>query len=281
VAVDEDAPPTVIDLRDSFADVEDPLGSLTYVIQSNTNESLFSGVEVSMNSWLKLAYRPDASGSADITILAKDTHSATVTATLNVTVNPVADSGPAAVASAAYATREEGTPATLLVTRTGETDKTLTAGYRVLPIGTAESEDVTPLMGVITFLPGQTEATVTLTALPDALFEPAETAVVEVYDINGEAQFGPQTTTSVTIAADNRPPTAQNQDGLTQPGSGFGFASLGVDPDGDPLTLSFVSPPTSWEAIVTAGPIPGAPGRWWNTVRCPASTRQATALPTG
>ena len=92
VAVDEDAPNTVIDLFAAFADTEDADASLTYTIISNSNPGLFSATTVNGTAGtLTLDYAPNAHGTADLTVRATDSGGLWVESTFTVTVNPVND----------------------------------------------------------------------------------------------------------------------------------------------------------------------------------------------
>ncbi len=88
VTVDEDAPDTSIDLRQSFSDNEDV--SLMYTVTTNSNPGLFASVTVSSNL-LILDYADDVNGSADIIVTATNSDELSMEASFTVTVNPVND----------------------------------------------------------------------------------------------------------------------------------------------------------------------------------------------
>ncbi|MCP4378307.1 MAG: LEPR-XLL domain-containing protein, partial [bacterium] len=90
VAVDEDAPNTVIDLGAAFDDIENTDAELTYTIEGNTNASLFSTTGISGTD-LTLAYAANANGSAVVTVRATDPEGLFVETTFNVVVAAVND----------------------------------------------------------------------------------------------------------------------------------------------------------------------------------------------
>lgn len=83
VNVNENAASTPIDLSSAFADSYD---GLTYSVTNDTNSSLFSSTTVS-GSQLTLAYAPNTSGSANLTVQAVDSLGQSVSTTFSVTVN--------------------------------------------------------------------------------------------------------------------------------------------------------------------------------------------------
>ncbi|MEZ4516723.1 MAG: cadherin domain-containing protein [Chloroflexota bacterium] len=88
VVVNEGSPPTVIHLRDYFSDDEDADAALDFVVQGNSNPSLFSSVEINdSNDYLTLTYVNNASGIANITIRATDTGGKYVDDTFKVDIN--------------------------------------------------------------------------------------------------------------------------------------------------------------------------------------------------
>ncbi|MEZ6056154.1 MAG: DUF2341 domain-containing protein [Planctomycetaceae bacterium] len=92
VTVDEDAVNTVINLWDSFADVETADNQLTFTIVGNTNTSLFTSVTRNNTTGeLTLDYAPNQFGTSDITVRATDAGGLFVESTFRVTVNSVND----------------------------------------------------------------------------------------------------------------------------------------------------------------------------------------------
>lgn len=90
VNVSEDANDSVITLTSFFTDVEDGANGLTYSITANTNPALFSSTILN-NGVLTLDYRPDAFGSAGITIRATDAGGLFVESTFDVNIGAVND----------------------------------------------------------------------------------------------------------------------------------------------------------------------------------------------
>ncbi len=90
VTVQEDAANTTINLATGFTDAEQPSSELTYAIVLNTNQGLFSSVEINGAS-LVLDYAPDANGQANITIKATDVGGLSAQTILKVKVNAVND----------------------------------------------------------------------------------------------------------------------------------------------------------------------------------------------
>ena len=86
--VNEDDPPTNIDLIPVFQDTED-LDNLVYTVPINTNPSLVSTSFQAGN--LRLTYAANGAGTATITVRATDTFGAFVEDTFTVTVNPFND----------------------------------------------------------------------------------------------------------------------------------------------------------------------------------------------
>ncbi len=96
VTVNEDAPPTVINLASYYEDVEDG-NNLTYSVAGNTNPGLFSDIVIdNIAHTLTLSYAANQNGAADLTIQAIDNGDGSSPAlildqTFTVTVNPVND----------------------------------------------------------------------------------------------------------------------------------------------------------------------------------------------
>ncbi len=88
----EDDAPRQIDLFAAFDDDFDADADLMYTVVGNTNKALFSGVSIDpATGQLTLAYAPDASGTADVTVRVTDTFGLFTEVTFPVDVAPVAD----------------------------------------------------------------------------------------------------------------------------------------------------------------------------------------------
>ncbi len=88
ITVNEDSPPTVIDLSSAFTDIEDG-NNLTYSITGNDNPSLFNTVITdSTAQTITLNYADNSAGISNISVRATDSGSNFVETTFIVTVNP-------------------------------------------------------------------------------------------------------------------------------------------------------------------------------------------------
>jgi len=90
VEVIEDAEKTVINLMDSFDDVEDGPGGLTYTVEENTNEALFTSTFIAAGV-LTLDYAEGQYGNSAITVRATDTHNRFAESSFNVQVQAIND----------------------------------------------------------------------------------------------------------------------------------------------------------------------------------------------
>ncbi|MCL6502049.1 MAG: tandem-95 repeat protein [Pirellulales bacterium] len=89
VTVNEDAPPTFINLASHFSDPDLPGDVLTFSVRNNTNPLVVSTAII--GSQLRLTYLPDRHGVLQITVRATDQANAFAETTFTVTVNPVND----------------------------------------------------------------------------------------------------------------------------------------------------------------------------------------------
>jgi len=89
VVVNEDAPPTFINLASHFSDPDLPGDVLTFSVRNNTNPLVVSTAII--GSQLRLTYLPDRNGVLQITVRATDQANAFAETTFTVTVNPVND----------------------------------------------------------------------------------------------------------------------------------------------------------------------------------------------
>lgn len=85
----EDAEPATLDLSEIFQD-PDAGDVLTYSISNNSNAGLFSDVAIN-NNILRLAFKKDAFGSAELTIKATDNYAASAEAKVQVDIDPIND----------------------------------------------------------------------------------------------------------------------------------------------------------------------------------------------
>lgn len=87
----EDDPNRDIDLFPSFADSEDADSALTYSVTNNTNAGLFDSTSIISGQFLRLDYKQDQFGTADLTVRATDTAGLFVETVFTVTLAPVND----------------------------------------------------------------------------------------------------------------------------------------------------------------------------------------------
>jgi len=107
VSVDEDAPPTPIDLFAAFDDEQDADDGLLYQVTSNTNPALLASTDIDPAAGtLTLAYATDAFGTAEITVRASDPGELFVETTFTVDVAPVNDA-PTSLGIAAVSVAED------------------------------------------------------------------------------------------------------------------------------------------------------------------------------
>ncbi len=117
VSVIEDAPNSSISLFPSFADVEDTDANLVYVVQSNTNSSLFTTTTINATTGvLTLNYAPDKNGVATIVIKATDTGGKLITTSFTVTISAINDEPTLNNISNPAAINEESTQKTINLT---------------------------------------------------------------------------------------------------------------------------------------------------------------------
>ncbi|QDT51611.1 Calx-beta domain protein [Symmachiella dynata] len=90
--VNEDAPPTVLDLFTYFSDVEDPDEDLVFEVTGNTDATLFENVSIDeVTGELTLEYAANAAGLTVITVRATDTGGLFVEQTFRIIVEDVND----------------------------------------------------------------------------------------------------------------------------------------------------------------------------------------------
>ncbi|MFM7427142.1 MAG: beta strand repeat-containing protein [Elainella sp.] len=89
VTVNEDAPATVINLFDVFADAQTPDSSLIYSVRANSNTGLV-GTSITGGN-LTLTYTANAFGTANLTVRATDPGGRFVDTSFSITVSPVND----------------------------------------------------------------------------------------------------------------------------------------------------------------------------------------------
>jgi hypothetical protein len=149
------------------------------------------------------------------------------------------------VAATDATSTENGDTGAFTVTRTsGGAANALTVDYVVSGTATAGS-DYTTLPGSVTIPAGQASAPVIVSTLNDGSLEPIETVTLKIIPAAGYA-FGANITATVNIVDDETqalPPVAQNQDIFVPRNQPSGITLTAIDPSGDPLTYSVITPP--------------------------------------
>lgn len=153
-----------------------------------------------------LTLLPDALDEADETILLAITSTTiAVPGALDTTrLTIVDDDAPPTVqwSAAAYPATEGAGSVTLTATLSAPSALTVTVAYTSAPGTALPGSDYTPAAGGLTFTPGQTTQTVTLTLLADAAPEPAETLTLTLGSpVN--AALGAPAAATLTIADDD------------------------------------------------------------------------------
>ena len=99
----------------------------------------------------------------------------------------------------AFSVRENGVTATITVTRTGGSDGTVTVGYRTGGGTAAAGVDYRAAAGTLTFAPGQTSKSFTVSLLDDRTRELTETVGLALSAPTGGATLGAQRTAALSI----------------------------------------------------------------------------------
>ena len=124
---------------------------------------------------------------------------------------------------------ENGSPATVTVSKVGPPGTTVTVAYSTSDGTAISGTDYTPASGTLTFGPTETEKTFTVSALNDSLDENDETVILKLSNVNGSVPFGEPAIAIVRIVDDDPPPTVQIDDVTVEEGdSGSTFAVFTV-----------------------------------------------------
>lgn len=103
-----------------------------------------------------------------------------------------------------YSTGNSTVNLTVTATRLGDPGTTITASYVTSDETATAGSDYVAASGTVTFGPGETQKTITVTVLDDALVENAENFFVTINNAGG-ASIGRDSTATVTISDDDSP----------------------------------------------------------------------------
>jgi len=113
---------------------------------------------------------------------------------------------------------ENGSSATVTVSKVGLPGSTVTVAYSTSDGTAISGTDYTPASGTLTFGPTETEKTFTVSALNDSLDENDETVILKLSNVNGSVPFGEPAIAVVRIVDDDPPPTVQIDDVTVEEG---------------------------------------------------------------
>jgi hypothetical protein len=196
-----------------------------------------------------LAWTPPASGTGFLTAFSVKASDGVATSSLTVPVVIKTAPPPTLSIAATRAAAESANPALtaglFTLTRAGgDLSQSLTVPYFVAGTATA-GDDFTPLAGTVTFLPGKSTATITLTAVNDAVADAGETVQVTLTaDPDDNYRLNPTRSLATLTIADNEPVVsvaatkakATELNGATTGAGLFTFTRTG--PTTGPLTVS-------------------------------------------
>lgn len=113
---------------------------------------------------------------------------------------------------------ENGSPATVTVSKIGPPGSIVTVAYSTSDGTAISGADYTPASGTLTFGPTETEKTFSVSALNDSLDENDETVILKLSSVNGIVPFGEPAIAVVRIVDDDPPPTVQINDAIVEEG---------------------------------------------------------------
>jgi parallel beta-helix repeat protein len=131
--------------------------------------------------------------------------------------------------AASYSVNENGTSATITVTRTGGSDGSVSVQYTTSNGTAAAGSDYTTASGALTFGTGETSKTFTVLIANDALLEGNESINLTLSNPTGGATLGAQATAVLTVTDDEAA-----QPGVLQ----FSAASYSVNENGATATIT-------------------------------------------
>ncbi|MEZ5549817.1 MAG: PilC/PilY family type IV pilus protein [Pseudomonadales bacterium] len=259
IGVNEDAPPTVINLNGVFNDVDIATNGdvLSYTLTANSDPSLFSNVDLTGNT-LTLTYAGNMFGSSTLSVQARDLAGATVTDTFTVNITEIF---PTAFNDSASMLEDGGTLTIDVLGNDdlGEPPTTITLVGRNWPDATTgpyfdvSNSDPTTIIdeagssvtrpnGTLAVVGGMVEYT------PKANYNGADWFEYVITDRDGDTSMGVVNIT-VTPQPDAPRPFANpeytvDQGSFLDIQAAGGIASFAVDDDGDPMEVRLISVPT-------------------------------------
>ncbi|HEX8335291.1 MAG TPA: Calx-beta domain-containing protein, partial [Pyrinomonadaceae bacterium] len=144
------------------------------------------------------------------------------------TPTPTPAPNPLQFTAATYAVGEGGGSAVISVSRTGSTENTVTVNYATSDGTAAQPSDYASASGTLTFGPGETEKTFSVTVNDDTLDEPDETVNLTLSSPGPGAVLGTQSTATLTINDNDSQPTLQFSSATYTVGEGSATATITV-----------------------------------------------------
>ncbi|MFO1351111.1 MAG: autotransporter domain-containing protein [Gammaproteobacteria bacterium] len=198
------------------------------------------GIGLGVSCGIEVAFSPSASGARAGTLTVNYSNVLACQAapcSLSIPLNGVGVLSTVTVAAAPNMAEGSATAGVFTFSRTGSTKVPLVVNYTVG--GTANSSDYTPaLNGSVTIAVGQTNATVSITPVDDAIVEGPETVALTVASGVGYTVGAPSSASLAIADNDNTPPT------ITITATDPNASEVGSDPGRFTLTLSSPSPVT-------------------------------------
>ena len=131
-------------------------------------------------------------------------------------------------APAASTVSEGAGTATLTVSLALPSEKLVTVNYAVAPGGTASAADYTLAAGTLTFPPGTTTQTISVTLADDTLDEDDETLQVALSGASNATLSGTAAVHTLTIADNDNPPTLEFQQAASNASEGTATHTVNV-----------------------------------------------------
>ncbi len=150
---------------------------------------------------ITIAVNKDTTDEPDETFFVKLSGAVGATSTNSPGVGTIQDDDAAVGVSVGDASASEGQDLTFAVTLSAVSGKTVTVAYTTADSSSGNKAtaglDYLPVSGTLTFLPGETQKSVTVTALPDVVVDPNETFQVVLSSPSNSTLARPQGTGSI------------------------------------------------------------------------------------